>query len=156
MTGGDWRINTCAPSPGRRHLFGAAPHPPHLDSPSEMKLWLPAVITSLVTHSILASFSSLSSVSVWKFHRLGGLKTTEIDFWTFPVVQWWRIHLPMQGSWVWSLVREDSIRCRATKPMSHNFWAHVLEVVNYDKRTYFNEKPVYCNEMQLPSPACCN
>ena len=34
------------------------------------------------------------------------------------VVQWLRIHLPMQGTW--SLVPEDSRCHRATKPMPHN------------------------------------
>ena len=48
MTGGDWRINTCAPSPGRRHLFSAAPHPCIRTAPVRWN-WLPAVITSLVT-----------------------------------------------------------------------------------------------------------
>ena len=42
------------------------------------------------------------------------------DFWTSLVVQWLRIHLPMQGSWVPSLVEEDSTCCRATKPVSCN------------------------------------
>ena len=39
------------------------------------------------------------------------------------VVQWLRIHLPMQGTRVQSLVRED-LTCRgATKPMCHNSWS---------------------------------
>ena len=32
------------------------------------------------------------------------------------VVQWLRIHLPMQGAWVQSLLLEDSTCCRSTKP----------------------------------------
>ena len=32
------------------------------------------------------------------------------------VVEWLRIHLPMQGTWVWSLVQEDSTCREATKP----------------------------------------
>ena len=41
------------------------------------------------------------------------------------VTQWLRIHLPMQGTWVWSLglVWEDSACCRATKLIYHNYWA---------------------------------
>ena len=35
---------------------------------------------------------------------------------TFLVVQWLRIRLPMQGTQVRSLVREDPTCCRATKP----------------------------------------
>ena len=44
---------------------------------------------------------------------------------TSPVAQWLRIHLPMQGTRVWSLVREDPTCRRATKPASHNYWARV-------------------------------
>ena len=36
------------------------------------------------------------------------------------VVQWLRIHLPMQGARVPSLVWEDSIYHGATKPLHHN------------------------------------
>ena len=40
------------------------------------------------------------------------------------VAQWLRVRLPMQGTRVRSLVRED-LTCRgATKPASHNYWAH--------------------------------
>ena len=35
------------------------------------------------------------------------------------VAQWIRLHLPMQGTWVRSLVWEDSMCCGATKPMHH-------------------------------------
>ena len=43
--------------------------------------------------------------------------------WTSLVVQWLRIYLPIQGTRVWSLVPENSICCRASKPMSHNYRA---------------------------------
>ena len=43
------------------------------------------------------------------------------------VVQWLRMHLPMQGKWVQSLVPEDAICYTATKPESHNYWSpHML------------------------------
>ena len=32
-----------------------------------------------------------------------------------------RIHLPMQGTWVRSLVREDPTCCGTTKPVRHNY-----------------------------------
>ena len=35
------------------------------------------------------------------------------------VVRWLRIYLSMQGTWLPSLVQEDPICCRATKPVSH-------------------------------------
>ena len=37
------------------------------------------------------------------------------------VVQWLRIHLPMQGTRVRVLVQEDATCCGATKPMLHNY-----------------------------------
>ena len=37
------------------------------------------------------------------------------------VAQWLRIRLPMQGTRVRALVREDPTRHGATKPASHNF-----------------------------------
>ena len=37
------------------------------------------------------------------------------------VAQWLRIHLPMQGTRVRALLREDPTCCRATKPMRHNY-----------------------------------
>ena len=39
------------------------------------------------------------------------------------VVQWLRICLPMQVTWVRALVQEDPTCCRATKPVHHNYWA---------------------------------
>ena len=41
--------------------------------------------------------------------------------WTCLVVQWIRIHLPMEGTWVGSLVREDSTCHGAAKPVGHNY-----------------------------------
>ena len=45
----------------------------------------------------------------------------KIVFRTSLVVQWLRIHLPGQGTWVWSLVWEDSTWHRATMRLSHNY-----------------------------------
>ena len=45
--------------------------------------------------------------------------------WASPVVHWLRICLPMQGTWVWSLVWKDAMCHGATKPVHHNCWAHV-------------------------------
>ena len=36
------------------------------------------------------------------------------------MIQWLRIHLPMQGTWVGPLVLEDPTYCGATKPVHHN------------------------------------
>ena len=48
-------------------------------------------------------------------------------FWTSLVVQWFRICLPVQGTWVQSLVWEDPTCCRATKSVNPNYWAWTLE-----------------------------
>ena len=47
--------------------------------------------------------------------------------WTLLVAQWLRICLPMQGTRVRALVREDPTCHGATKPVSHNYWACALE-----------------------------
>ena len=39
----------------------------------------------------------------------------------FLVVQWLRIHLPMQGTQVLALVREDPTCHGAAKPVCHNY-----------------------------------
>ena len=41
--------------------------------------------------------------------------------WTSLVVQWLRISLPMQGTRVQALVREDPTCRGATKPVRHNY-----------------------------------
>ena len=48
------------------------------------------------------------------------------------VAQWLRIHLPMQGTQVWALVREDPTCCGATKPICHNYWACALEPASHN------------------------
>ena len=70
------------------------------------------------------------------------------------VVQWLRIHLPMRGTRVRVLVREDPTRHGATKPVHHNYWACMpqllkpvrLEPMLRNKRRHSNEKPVHRNE----------
>ena len=59
------------------------------------------------------------------------------------VVQWLRIRLPMQGTRVWALVREDPTCRGATKPVRHNYWACALEPTSHN---YWACKP------QLLSP----
>ena len=49
------------------------------------------------------------------------------DTGTSLVVQWWRICLPIQRTWVWFLVRVDPTCRSAIKPMHHNYWACTLQ-----------------------------
>ena len=70
------------------------------------------------------------------------------------VAQWLRIRLPMQGTRVRALVREDPTCRGATKPVRHNYGAHVpqllkpvrLEPMLRNKRSHLNEKPAHRNE----------
>ena len=60
------------------------------------------------------------------------------------LAQWWKIHLPVQETWVWSLVWEDPTCCRATNPMCHNYWADALEPARHNYRAHTRQllKPV--------------
>ena len=58
------------------------------------------------------------------------------------VAQWLRICLPMQGTWVWSLVPEDPTCHGATKPLCHNYWACALEPASHN---YWAHVPNYWN-----------
>ena len=46
------------------------------------------------------------------------------------VAQWLRIRLPMQGTRVRALVREDPTCRGATKPASHNYWAREPQLLS--------------------------
>ena len=81
------------------------------------------------------------------------------------VVQWLRIHLPMQGTQVRALVQEDPTCREATKAVRHNYWACALEPASHNywarvpqllkpahlepmlcnKRSHRNEKPAHRN-----------
>ena len=89
-----------------------------------------------------------------------------MDFGASLVVQWLRIHLPMQGTQVPAQVWEDPTCRGATKPMRHNYWAWALEPVSrkywarvpqllkpthlepvlHNKRSHRNENPAHRNE----------
>ena len=53
------------------------------------------------------------------FNELPALKIIKLG--TSLVVQWLRICLTMQGTWVRALVWEDPTCRRAAKPVSHNY-----------------------------------
>ena len=69
-----------------------------------------------------------------------------------------RIHLPMQETWVRSLIREDPTCLRAAGPGSHNYWTcdlepgsckyrslQSLDPVLHSKWSHRNEKPAHYN-----------
>ena len=60
------------------------------------------------------------------------------------MAQWLRILLPMQGTRVWALLWEDPACRGATKPMCHNYWAHVPQLLKPARL-----EPVLCNKKPL-------
>ena len=71
----------------------------------------------------------------------------------FLVVQWLRIRLPMQGTRVQALVREDPTCWGAAKPMHNKYWAcepQLLKPAHLEpmlrKRSHRDEKPAHYNE----------
>ena len=76
------------------------------------------------------------------------------SFRTSLVVQWIRIRLPMQGTWILSLVQEDSTCHGGAKLVCHNYWACVLQLLKsmrlesvlHNRRSHHDEKPAYHKE----------
>ena len=68
--------------------------------------------------------------TVFKFH-----------LWELP---WWpsgkESACQCRRHWVWSLIREDPTCHRATKPMSHNYWACALEARSHDYWTHLPQR----------------
>ena len=77
----------------------------------------------------------------------------KLPFWAFLVVQWLRIRLPMQGTWIWSLFWEDPTVHKVTEPKHRNYWAWVpnccslcsLEPMLCNKRSHCSERSGHCN-----------
>ena len=70
-----------------------------------------------------------------------------------PVAQWLRVCLPMQGTQAWALVWEDPTCCRATRPVSHNYWACASGACAPNKRGRDSERPAHCDEEWPPLAA---
>ena len=97
------------------------------------KLFLNSIIMIHMQMSIFKCLKVLeyslnsSHEILWKIYSL---KNT--FFRASLVMQWLRIHLPMQGTRVRALVREYPTCHGATKPMCHNYWACALEPASYN------------------------
>ena len=89
--------------------------------------------------------------TIWTF-----LKTLKIELpGTSLVAQWLRIRLPMQGTRVWALTREDPTCCGATKPVRHNYWACTLDPASHNYWAHVLQLLSLCSrahEPQLLSP----
>ena len=71
-------------------------------------------------------------------------------YWASLVAQWLRIHLPMQGTQVRALAREYPTCRRATKPVHHNYWAHMPQLL---KPVHL--EPVLRNKRSHPVRSLC-
>ena len=68
----------------------------------------------------------------------------ESESWGFPDGSMWRIHLPVQGTRVGSLVWEDPTCCRTAKSMHHNYRACGLEPGSHNYWAYTQQlKPMH-------------
>ena len=94
-----------------------------------------------------ANKNTLKSSKKWSTGKDDEIVRVKINQGTSLVVQWLRIHLPTQRTWVQALVREDPTHCRATKTMCHNYWACTLEPARHN---YWVHMP------QLLKPTCHN
>ena len=107
----------------------------------------------------------------WGHIGMGERNSSEIQYMGVPdgsAVK--KICLPMQDTWVPSLIQEDPICCRTAKPKHHNYkassleprsctyWTHALQLLKpstlepmlHNKRSHHNEKPAQGNEEWLP------
>ena len=78
----------------------------------------------------------------------------EVGIGTSLVGRWLEICLPMQGTWVWSLVQEDSASYWAAKALCHNYWSlSALEPVHYHRRSHRGERPAR-HRLRAAPPRC--
>ena len=73
-------------------------------------------------------------------------------FVTSLVVQWLRIQLPMQGTWVWSLVQEDPT-CYGTTNHAQLLSPNAPEPMLCSKRSHHSENPTRTNQDSV-QPKC--
>ena len=107
---------------------------------SSFPFWIPFIsLSSLIamarTSKTMLNNSGESGHPCLVPHLRGNafsLSPLRMMFGTSLVVQWLRIGLPIQGTWVWALVQEDPTCHGATKHMCHNYWACALEPTSHN------------------------
>ena len=70
------------------------------------------------------------------------------------VTQWMRIRLPMQETWIPSLVWKDPICLGAAKPACHSYWGCLRQLpkpVHRNKRSHHSEKLTHRNYRVAPT-----
>ena len=136
---------------------------------TDLLIQVPGDIKKTHTHTLMTSFKTLQAIKICcynvlilKFIHFTHKKGSQTSL----VVQWLRIRLPMQGTRVRALVREDPTCRGAAKPVCHNYWSCALEPASHNywarapqllkpacpepmlhnKRSHRNEKPMNRNE----------
>ena len=142
--GNSWAKLMCCYRSARRHKRASADHGvPYTDGSSSVCIKVMvhnSFPISFWTHALpkmpllnLPRFTVQSTL--WMSRRgeeaqLWGLILKQPDFGTSLVAQWLRIRLPMQGTRVRALVREDPTCRGATKPVHHNYWAYEPQLLS--------------------------
>ena len=131
--GGGFRMgNTCIPTPvfwpGKFHGLYSPWVRKELDTTERLSLPHPLILFSRMTSSGINNINYKLTVEWFLRMAHSWSKVILLDpSGTSLMAQWIRICLPMQGTWVWSLVLEDPTFWGATDPVGHNYWALTLE-----------------------------
>ena len=100
----------------------------------------PLVKTLLPIQGVSPSQGTKIPHAIWHGQKIKNKKNSGTSL----IVQWFGIHLSLQGTWVQSLVRED-LKCPQNKKVCTTYWSPcALEPVLH-KRSYCFEKPVHLN-----------
>ena len=91
------------------------------------------LIVSETKLDILACSASPARVYFWRL--LTDHAVENLEGGTSLVVQWLRICLPIQGTWVRSLLWKISHLLRSIKSMCHNYWARAPEPANCSEKS---------------------
>ena len=91
---------------------------------SQRPSWNRSKIYSFLSHSRFwhLPVASPSQESPLPHIHCGSPHKSKMKLRTSLVVQELIICLPMQGTWAWSLVQEDTTCCGTTKAMHHSYW----------------------------------
>ena len=114
----------------------------------------PVFSKSKTSKSSSTSSHGLQQNGMKKDTNCNGHKNYKGSWGTSLVAQWLKIRLPMQGTQVQALVPEDPTCHGATKPVHHNYWTCVLQLLKpvrlepviLNKRSHHNEKSAHHNK----------
>ena len=83
--------------------------------------WIPNIVQSLAYYWIINMFVACMKVKISSYFLSVSIFLKEYETGSSLMVQWIKIHLPMQKTQVQSLFKQYSTFCEATKSMHHNY-----------------------------------